>query len=339
MKLLGVFSLSLLFAFAPTSEVSRGLQIKERIPIPNQWSGMIAGGVQCDAGFNLYFTPATSRGMNTLTRIASDGSKVTQLAVSQVPDLGPNASLMTYFATESDIYVVAAVPAGYRIVVFDKDGAYKSLIKLELKHVNLNQFVPISSRRFFIAGSSLPSGNWDAIPFSGIFDDAGRLVTPVDLGKKDISRKTLSDKQDNPAAPSPYEIAIAGSIAGTAGDGKVYFVRGTPSGPLFVLSPSGEVINVFPLVAPKQADKLIDMKIAQGRIAIAYEGEPPQGGTAPVWINVLDTSNGNLLSQYFVQDSKIGDLLACYSPAPIDTFTFLNSDNERKLSMIRTVPK
>ncbi len=338
-SLTALFSVCLVFSSVSSSQTMQGLRVNDTTPVNNQWSSLIAGGARCDTDFNMYFSPATSKGVNSLLRISGDGKKTTQFLLSRVPELGTGAILTSYFAAEGRIYMVAAGPAGSAIAVFDKDGANKSLIKLEVQHASVNQMLAIDSRRFFIAGTAIAAGTGNRVPFTGIYDDAGRPVSSVNLGKKDVNKRTLSDSHDNPAAPSAYDIAISGSIADTSGDGNIYFVRAAPTGPVFVLSPSGQVLNVFDLAAPKGADKLIDMKVAGGRIAILHEGEPPEGGTAPIWITVIDSANGKPLSQYFAQDSEIGDLLACYTPAPVDTFIFLNSDKDGRLNIIHTVPK
>jgi hypothetical protein len=338
MKLLvGLLSSFLLFSSSLSNDAIRGLAVGDRKPVQNQWANLIAGDVRCDADQNLYFTPATNRGPATLLQISADGKRTTHFPLPTVPALGPNAMVASYFPGENEVYVVGTGPAGTAIVVYDKDGTYRSLIKLELEHAIINQVLPINSARFFIAGTALGSGN--RVPFSGIFDDAGRLVSRVNLGRNDVSRQTVSDIPDNPAAPSAYDIAIAGSIADRSGDGNIYFARGTPTGPIFVLSASGQVVHTFRQVSPKGADKLTDMKVAGRRIAIVHEGEPPSGGTAPVWITLIDSSDGKQLSRYLVQDPDIGDLLACYSRAPVDTFTFLNPDKEGRLNIIHAVPK
>jgi hypothetical protein len=128
-----------------------------------------------------------------------------------------------------------------------------------------------------------------------------------------------------------YSDSLALSIAESGHDGYVYFVRFNPNGPVYVVSAAGRAVNTFALTPPKDGFDLLSVKASQGRVAIAFQGEAPPGGTAPVRILVFDPQSGKKLAEYFHQNWEIGTALACYTP---DEFTFISSDEQGKMQLV-----
>jgi hypothetical protein len=121
----------------------------------------------------------------------------------------------------------------------------------------------------------------------------------------------------------------------TADDGSVYLARSAPQGPVFIISPGGEVRRVM-LTTPDSGAALLSVKIAGGKIAAEYNvpGSPPEGHHRN-FLTITDLSTGRRLDTVGYEGSALtGVGLVCYLN---QSFEFLAYGSDGGLKVVRAV--
>jgi hypothetical protein len=248
---------------------------------------------------------------------------------------------------DDDVYILASKDGhDSYIVVFDKDGKFQSAIQLGLKPGTIPRRIAVTSAtNYFIGGSQQEGDNLIRNEFEGIFDGQGRMISPVKMQVmqhvKSIDTLRVSDiphlDPDQAAKAQQTQQRLDLSIVRAAADGNYYFAPFDLSGPVFVVSSSGEVVKKINVAGPTEGGyELLDFKVSHGRLMLAYEGQPPSGGTAPVKIFVYDVGTGKKIAEFHHENSRIGIAIACYSQ---DTFTFISSDENGIMQIVAASAK
>jgi hypothetical protein len=312
------------------------LDVKESVAVPNRSDPLLVGPIDCDSDSNVFFMPSTGRRLpNTVVSVSSDGRKTTQFRLDSAPEFEKSEVLSYAVGTDDHLYVLTGKENGsYYVVRFEKDGQFGSATKLEVaKDVFLRRLAVAAGENYLVGGSRQEGDKFIGEQFDGIFNGHGQMIAPVKLklAKHDTPEGSLkaSDIPHLDAAQmskaEKLQQVVDLSVVRAGDDGNFYFSPFDPKSPVFVISPSGEVVKEIHVVSPKEPDfQLLDIKVSKGNLAVAYEGEPPQGGTAPVEIYVYHVQTGKPTAQFRHQNPRIGVTLACYSP---DTFTFISSEN------------
>lgn len=322
------------------------LHIKDVVAVPNAYAQVTVGHSRCDSNGDVFFVSYQPGHPNTVTRIRADGREVSSVSLSSVPELSSSALQDFAVAPDGTVYVLAykaapSLPGEILVVRFDKDGSQPATTRLEAPGLFPTQLAVFSSGELFVAGRQEETDSHESrhtVPFAGVFNERGQLVRKVELvGDIQPASPDTPDKDKSKAMNAEdYEGALDLTMAEAGPDGNIYLTRPTPEGPVFAVSPAGSVVRTIHLVPPAPNLQLTDVKVAAGRIAAAYEGEPPSGGTSPVTIVVLDTGTGEKVVEYFHQSYEIGVALACYTP---DVFTFNSSDATGKRQIVHAAPR
>jgi hypothetical protein len=336
-------SVPLLAAFA-AAQVSLELKVKDRVAVPNGSAKSMVAPFACDSDGNVLLRPGKAP-LNEVLKVSADGTKVTRFSVTSAPGFEHSAhspAQAIAVSPDGDSYIATTMPPGDPYLLrFDRNGQYRSSIRLESEGVSVvMQLAVFSSRSFFVSGSRTGSKTDPVASFAGVFDDRGKMVATVKFPQPE-KRGPGGTSSDSAHVEKSWLEKLQStldtinlSLAESGGDGNVYFTRRGPGEPIYVVSPTGEVLKEIPLDAPKEAGfKLQAAKAAGGRLAIMYQGQPPAGGTSPVIIFVYDVHTGKKVATYFHRSLGVGNALACYSPD--DTFTFISSDESGKMLLVR----
>jgi hypothetical protein len=324
------------------------LEAKRSVEVTNQSAPLMVGMFDCDSDSNVFFMSPAGRGLpNAILRISSDGRKTTHFGLASVPEFERAEVLAYAVGLDDQVYVLTAKDGQDPYVIrFDKDGQFGSAVKLEVgKGAILRRIAVGTGGNYFIGGAQQEGENLIRKQLDGIFNAHGQMTATIKLMRHDTpptgirtaaSNLKVSDiphlDADQMTKVQALQDAVDLSIVRAGEDGSFYFSRFDPKGPVFVVSPSGDVVKEISLVAPKEPGfGLLDVKVSKGRLAVAYAGEPPQGGTAPVKIYVYDIQTGKEIAEYHHESWQIGVGLACYSP---ETFTFISSDENGKMRLV-----
>ncbi len=316
-------------------------KLRESVDIANQSAALMVGSFDCDSDSNVFFMPPAGRSLpSSIVRISADGRKATPFSLASVP--GFDKAVISAYSVGLDdrVYVLAAKDDDGYVVTFDKDGQFGSASKLEVVKGSLLMRIGVTARDlYFIGGAQRKGEKKIRSEINAIFDSHGQVVASVELGQArigdgdiNISDPPIVDT-DRMARDQKLQDLVDLSIVRGAEDGNFYFSRFEAKGPIFVVSPAGQVVRQIRLVPPKDpGSELLDIKLSKGRLAVGYEGEPPAGGTAPVTIDVYDAQTGDFLAQYHHENWQIGTAWACFSP---DSFTFISSDENGKMRLVK----
>ena len=328
-------------AWAGEVQKALELNVTESVEVANQSAAAMVGLFECDSGSNVFFMPPGGNGLpDTVVRISSDGSKKTPFRLGAVPEFQKSAILAYAVGLDDHIYILTAKPDGDSFVVgFDKEGQLGSVTKLEVpKGAFLRRIAVSSEGSYFVGGSQQEGENLVRKPLDALFNAHGQMIATVNLMKRQTAAPNLKASDmprlspDQMAKAQSLQARVDLSIVRTGADGNFYFSAFDPRGPVLVVSPSGEVERQFDLIPPKEAGfELLDLKLSNGRLAVAYQGEPPPGGTAPVRIDVYDIQTGAKLVSYYHENWRIGVAWACYTP---DKFTFISADEQGKMRLV-----
>jgi len=346
---LSILSLSMaVFAWAGQTQNPLELEVKGSVEVANQSAALMVGPIDCDSDSDVFFMLPAGMGLpNAINRISADGRKTTHFSLASVPEFERSEVVGYSVGLDDQVYVLTAKDGRDPYVIrFDKDGQFGSVAKLEVgKGAILRRIAVGAGGNYLIGGSQQDGEKLIAKQLDRIFNGHGQMiasvklvkhVTPAPGLKTPAANLKVSDiphlDADQMKKVEELQQVVDLSVVRAGEDGNFYFSRFDPKGPVFVVAPSGEVVKEINLVAPKEPGfELLDVKVSKGRLAVAYQGEPPPGGTAPVKIYVYDIQTEKEIAEYHHENRQIGVAWACYSP---DTFTFISSDENGKMRLV-----
>lgn len=286
--------------------------------------GHFVGPLQCDPDGNVFFVPAPPfpsppappavTPPDAAVRVSADGKTTTRFSLTSVPGLGNFADSQitaTAFDTGGNLYVLAVGGSRQYIVSFTKSGQYKSKIEIDLHEIMIGSFAVFNSGEFLLAGR--PPDD-PMRPRVAVLSAGGGSLWDVALSADPALKKGLP-------VESRMELLDLAS-AEPAPDGRVYFARRTPRGPVYAVSPSGVVTGKFALVPPRRGATLFSIKVSGHRLAAVYAGAPASDdGSSVYWVAVHDLSTGEHLASY----GPVTRFVLCYrSGEGPDRFTLLS---------------
>lgn len=297
------------------------LNVKESVEVATESAAVMVGPFECDSDEDVFLMPPAGKGLpNTVLKISADGRKTTRFSLASIPDFEKSDILAYSVGLDDHVYILTT--KGGRepyVVTFDNAGKLSSVTKLDVgKGTVLRRIATTDGANYFIGGTRTGGERLIDKQLDGIFDARGEMIAPVTLTKR--------------LGADESQARINLSIVRAGEDGNFYFARLDPQYPVLMVSPQGQIIKEIRLFPPKEAGfELLDIKISRGRLAVAYQGEPPPGGTAPVRIYVYDIQGGQEIAEYFHENWQIGVALACYSH---DHFTFIAADENGKMHLV-----
>lgn len=219
--------------------------------------------------------------------------------------------------SDGDFYVVTLRDSGNVITKIDTQPG-----------LALRQIAAFGAGSFAVAGFLKGPDN-RAEPLLEIIDSNGRVQTQVslvgDLGAKEVAQSHLiADSKDSPA--EAYAGWLEVSSLQTADDGRVYLMRRSPEGPVFLITAGGAIQKLM-LKTPERHAVLSSVKLNHGILAAEYY-LPSFSSSTPrtYYLTLTDVVTGHQMQKIRYQSGQnIGVGMACYTDKG---FEFLSQDSE-----------
>ncbi len=318
------------------------LHMNRAVPVADVYANFMMAPFRCDADNNAYFIapqfqPTASSGI--VLRVSADGQRVTRYNLNSVTDIKSTGLVEYAVGSPGEVYALTQDQRSRDTVIvkFDKNGAVKSVIRLNTSGIVPRQLGVLPSGSFFLAGLKYQQTDHGAQvhPYTSMFNERGQFLQPIRLAG-DLKPDPKDAKVVIGSSLGKYESELDQSLAVRGDDGQLYFVRFGPKALVFALSAAGEVHELFALSPPSPRSELADVRVAGGRMAVEYvESDNKTNQTAKVYINIVDLATGETVQKYWHQDWRIGVALACYSP---EDFTFLSAAENGQLQLVHAVP-
>lgn len=328
----------------------------------NQFGGGLPEKIKCDLEGNLYAFLNRERG--DIIRISADGKNFITYSLAGVPEMTTKED-EEIFAPEftpgidGDLYVIVnrfnhraeteAIKENKkpeldsRVIIFDNDGKYHSQFKMEARFEATHIAIFPSGDLLLTGGMFRVKSTTEArsVAFAGIFNDRGQLIKEIPM-PEDV-RFPPGTKAPPKPATQVFSYLVAGT-AQAASDGNIYVVYNMPRIPIYVFSPTGEIVKTV-MLEGKKSERLLNVKVSAGRLVAAFqpfhkanadkkhrrEGVLPPDD--PV-LRVFDAQTGEVVAEY-TAPRKLGQF-ACYTP---EMFTFLRRDDLGRVEILRTEPR
>ena len=307
-----------------------------RAPI-GDWFGWVGQAV-CDENGDSYFLvarPITSGsnqvGPRAVLRMSADGTKRFSFTPAAVPELARAHDLQTVgFALNPDpdggLFLLVWAETGGQgrqyILAFDKNGEYRSHVKVDSREILAERFEAFGSGKFLL------HGRWPDRPEPrlAVLSAAGGEVKDV-VGWSG-KYKPLEDPSPANAGSARFDQVVRG------GDGRIYLAQldaRQGEDVVYAFRPSGEGGEAFTLRPMPKAPLLLGWKAAGRRFAAAYQSAEPQPAASTnehrgsFWIAVYDNGavGGDL--QPTVYGPAPGPPICYRHEGSGDRFTFLQN--------------
>ncbi|HEX9119300.1 MAG TPA: hypothetical protein VF840_02060 [Terriglobales bacterium] len=287
----------------------------------------------------MYFVPMEGRAFGAILKVSSDGNRITRFELNSVPGF-QNSHISEYTVLpDGTVFVLAGSRGEPYVLKFSSDGRFSSRIRLDIDKVIPMQLAAFDSDTLLVAGRLVsPAGPSRFRPFVGIFNSSGQLVRQVTL-RGDL-RKDASDVVEGNErgldADEAYAAALDMSAAETGDDRNVYLARPGWRGPIFVISPTGEMVKKFFVPGPTPKASLGSFKVSRGQVAVQFvEANPDRTKSSRVTFSVFDASTGKKIREYSVpEEIRLG--FACYSQ---DEMAFVGGDKDQRLRITWAAPR
>lgn len=318
-------------AMKPEAETPSELSLIKTLPLDTALTSFL-GSPKCDADGNFYFMGA-DRGL-TIFKFNLKGEVVATFKASSSPDVAKMDGAPKFtVSADGEVYQLV-FPHSYDrdVFIYNKDGSYKSLVKLDAsKGWSPNLFVAFPSGNFMAAGKKWDQIAKEYVPFTGIFSSSGALL------------KELHLEDDSTIGPNSDGLifAISRGQMEIGADGNVYLLRWLDPAVIYAISPGGEIVRRFTVEPVGEGFKVGGMAVAGSRIAVVFRKGAEGKNVEKEIIEICDLE-GNKVASYEepMVDGHVafGITLACYSHEP-EQFTFLGFAKDEKLVLSVTEPR
>jgi hypothetical protein len=342
--LAGISLLCILGLAGYSEEVRRTLTITDRQIIEHLQSTAgfaITQPIKCSPdGAAMFVRFIRHSPARSITAITVGGKNTSEFAVSSATDV-PGASMIDFAPYGNGAVLLLArqekkgSPVETYLAIFDKDGQYKSSLKLNfegMEYPRARQIAPFQTGDFLVTGFD----RQDLAPFSALFDSRGRFLKRVKL-EGDVRFVADAHRCEKALYEASQEFSgtLETAQLQAGDDGNVYLLWCSPAGPLYVIDPSGKARKVL-LRAPEHGS-LITAKVSHGTIAVEYglKVGSPSAPRTTVFV-VSDTSTGERISEYAKGKDRLGIGFACYEPTHV---TFLGLSTDSRLEVEEAVPE
>ena len=310
------------------------LAIRNIVTVSGQQGRMFLGDAKCDDEGNVYFQPYVPNQAYTVFRVDKEGHSTFAFANPAL-----KTSIWEYVPDSGGIFALTGEIGSTAIIKLGADGSVEDKIPLD------GNFFPgrlalFRSGEFLITGSlRRGSGSEESLnEFAAISTADGKLrhLVRFPAGDRELSK---TDRNLLQQEGRDEESVLGLSYPLGSPDGYVYFMRATPSGPIYRVNPRGVIDKTYKLRPPKDFS-LSDFRTSRGRLLAIFTKKPdPQekNRITPMVIQELDSATSEVLRTFHHRSAQIGLLLACYDPN--EGFTFLGTSDAGLLQLVHVVPK
>jgi hypothetical protein len=307
------------------------LELAGSLVVKSELAESFVDPIKCDDDGNVYLMTQIEASSG-IRKISPKGQRLALFSASSATDV--HVWHATYFSLDQDgrVYQLADLhdKLDRAVVVYGKDGSYKSTIKLDFPpgahDWYATQIAVFPSGDLLIAGSVHDPTKASRVPFTGIFGSDGSLKRQIVLTDDGDLEKLAESGDPRVVAPerSFSNTAVDLGRAEAADDGNVYVMRRMSPAIVYAVSPAGEVVRRFEVDSGDSDFTPISMHIGGSKIAVLFW----DARSEKALLRVLDLQGRSLASYQDGAESGSGTLglaLACYSQNP-ERFTFLSTD-------------
>lgn len=315
-------------------EVARlTLRVRDRVAITTENEAPFEEPVKCDADGNIYVHPYASPSPMAapVLRISHEGKRTGTFSITSVPEFEKSGTFDFAFGLRGEVYLISMNAKGKQIVAFEANGQYHDTVKLEGDFLP-EQLAVNSSGAFLVGGYKQKDNSATGTPFTGIFDQSGRLVRELDLpGDLNPGKDAAAKPKDAPLDP-----AISMSNVVAADDGNFYIMRASAPPVVYVIAPDGSVAHRFKINPPGDGFVAGVMKAGGGKIVVEFYKAAKGQAPAEQLYSVQDSMTGERFANYLLPPEMLhGGAFACYTP---NGFTFIDANANRQLEFVTTTP-
>ena len=314
--------------------------------VVSEMGGAFMSGTKCDADGNLYLRKyAMDRPMlGPVVKIDPDGKRValfdpvafSQLALDRADAFSPAFDGGMYQIAQSGILK----PRIY-VLHFSSDGSTSSptLLAADLE---VYTFAAFASGNFLVSGveRDLQNKNDRGRNFTAVFSADGRELAQLSFEESRAPRKAGAKPGAGGSSPAAAKNEVQNNAekaapgldlaeAEVGSDGNLYVMRRSSPVLVYVIAPSGKIMQTLRIVAPRPDSAPSAFHVSGNRLAILFGNEEGQSQT----IVVADAQTGRRIAGYS-EPAGLGTAFACYS-ANEGVFTFLNLGEGNALEVIR----
>ena len=312
---------------ASTTIAPRPLALTKTVALDTPPQTAFTGLPQCDGDGNFYVSDGGD-GLS-ISKFNPQGERTALFRASSSPDVAQVDAAGAFTVTAGgDVYQLV-FPHSYDrdVFLYNKDGSYKSKVKLDAGGVwSPNLFVVLPSGDFLAAGQKWDRSTQENLPFTGIFSSNGTLLKQLQL-EDDEHIHQLAGACDSllPGSRCSLNFAISRGQMELAPDGNVYLLRWLNPAVIYAISPGGEVVRRFTVNPGDQELTVGGMVIAGNRIAVLFRKSSANHHVEQQLIQVIDLE-GHEVATYEQPmaggNVAFGVTLSCYSQNP-EQFTLL----------------
>jgi hypothetical protein len=328
----------------PVSGSTIALHVASTMNVASEMGGAFMSGSKCDADGNLYIRKfAMDRPLlGPVVKIDPGGKRTalfdpaafSQLALDRADAFSPASDGGMYQIAQSGILK----PRIY-VLHYSSDGSPSSPTRLDADF-EVYTFAAFASGNFLVSGvqRDVQNKNDRSRNFTAVFSADGRELAQLSFQKPPGAAKagvksdaggrqqgTQKDAQKEAEKSAPM-LDLADAEVGS--DGNLYVMRGSSPALVYVIAPSGKILQTLKVAAPPGAVPSA-FHVSGNRLAISFWNEESRSQT----VAVADAQTGRKIASY-ADPAGLGTSFACYE-ANEGVFTFLKLGEGNALEVIR----
>ena len=317
------------------------LKLVNEITVTSEPARGFVDPIKCDDDGNIYLMTNVDPSVG-ISKFNDKGQLLTHFRAVAATDFPIQIAVYYSISNTGDLYQVA-IPRDTlqrAVVVFSKDGSYKSAIKLDTPP-GAEDWIPSQVSAFgsgdlLVTGLTFDTVKHVSIPFTGIFSSSGTLRKQVILSDDEHTQQMVEAGDPQVVSEDhPYSNkAVEFGEMDVASDGNIYVMRNLDPLVFYAISSGGEVVKRFTVDVGGRTES---MHISGRKIALLYR----QGDTRESLLETVDL-DGHTIASYTpeVKDghSVLGSALACYLDKA-ERFTFLGTTEEGALQFKFAEPR
>jgi hypothetical protein len=309
------------------------LRVRDRVPVTTENEMPFQEPVKCDADGSIYAHPyaAPSPMSAPVVKISPEGKRTATFSITSVPEFEKSTIYDFAVGPRGEVYILSINAKGKQILSFESNGQYHDTIKLDGTFLP-EQLSVSSSATFLVGGYKQKDNRATGSPFTGIFDQSGRLVKELELPGDLKPGEDTEERQKG--APLDPAISMSNVVAGD--DGNFYLMRASAPPIVYVIAPDGSVAHRFKINPPGDGFAAGVMKAGGGKIVVEFYKAAKGQTPAEQLYSVEDATTGERFAYYGLPpEMPHGGALACYTP---NGFTFIDANASRQLEFVTTTP-
>lgn len=335
-------------ARTPLSGSTIALHASSTMNVASEMGGAFMSSPKCDAEGNLYIRKlAMDRPLlGPVVKIDPDGKRIALFDPTAFSQLGLDRADAFSPASDGGMYQIAqsgVLKPRIYVLHFSSDGSASSPTRLDADF-EVYTFAAFANGNLLVSGvqRDVQNRNDRGRNFTAVFSADGRELAqltfqePLQHARRSVKAGATSDaggrhipaKKEAPKGAEKVSPMLDLADAEVGSDGNLYVMRGTSPALVYVIAPSGKILQTLKVAAPAGSVPGA-FHISGNRLAVLFWNGESQSPT----VVVADAQTGRRIASY-ADATGMGTSFACYS-ANDGVFTFLKLGEGNALQVIR----